>query len=117
MNSIIRTAITAATVAILAAGFAIPAGATDSDVRKITVKFGDLDVSTSEGAATLYARIRQAAHQVCTQADPLWNTRSCVDKAIAEAVTKVNQPALFAVYNGHNKPSLPKSNQLLSQSR
>ncbi|MBV8784088.1 MAG: UrcA family protein [Gammaproteobacteria bacterium] len=115
MNSIIRTAIAAALVVTLAAGFAHPAGA--EEVAKITVKFGDLNVSSPDGAATLYTRIRQAAQTVCHQADPLWNTRSCIDKAIADAVTKVNQPALFTVYNGHYKPSLPKSDQLLTQAR
>lgn len=116
--NIIRHLITASIVATLAAGFAVPAGATDdSGVRKITVKFGDLDVSTSQGAAALYSRIRAAALKVCSQPDPIWNSRTCVDKAIADAVTKVNQPALLAVFNDHYKSSFPKPAQLLSQAR
>jgi UrcA family protein len=73
------------------------------DLREVTVKFGDLDVSRPEGATRLYRRIRAAAKEVCspdgyglvaaTQAD------SCVDKSIAEAVAKVNQPMLSAVLN------------------
>jgi UrcA family protein len=118
MKTIIRHVITATIVATLTAGFAAPASSTEeAGVRKIIVKFGDLNVTTPEGASALYARIRTAAAQVCRQPDPLWNTRSCVDKAIADAVTKVNQPALFAAYNSHYKPSLPKSTQLLSQAR
>ena len=118
MNTIIRHVITASIVATLTAGFAVPASAAeDSGVRKIIVKFGDLDVSTAEGGAALYARIRSAALRVCAQPDPIWNAKSCVDKAIADAVTKINRPALFAVYNNHHKPSLPRSTQLLSQTR
>ena len=117
MNAIIRHVITASIVATLSTGFAIAASASDdSGLRKITVKFGDLDVSSSQGAATLYSRIRSAALKVCSQPDPIWNSRSCVDKAVAEAVTKVNRPALFAVYNEHYKTSI-KPNQLLSQAR
>jgi len=116
MKTIIRHVITASIVATLTAGFA-PAASAGEEPRSITVKFGDLNIATAEGAAALYTRIRTAARLVCSQPDPLWNTRSCVDKAIADAVTKVNQPALFAVYNSQNKPSLPKSAQLLSQAR
>jgi UrcA family protein len=117
MNSIIRHLITATLVATLGIAFAASAGASDeSGLRKITVKFGDLDVSTSQGAASLYTRIRAAAIKVCSQPDPIWNSRSCVDKAVTEAVSKVNRPALFAVYNDHYKTSL-KPSQLLSQAR
>ena len=113
MNTIIRSVMTASLVAALAAGFTLPAGARDNVVSTI-VKFGDLDLSTAEGGAALYARIRKAAQQVCWEADPFGSTRRCVDKAITDAVTKVNRPALFAVYNDHYKQSLPKS-PLLSQ--
>ena len=109
MNTIIRYAVTASIVATLTIGFAIPASATgDSDVRKATVKFGDLDLSTRDGAAALYARIRLAAREVCAQSGDLWGrSDSCIHKAIADAVTKVNQATLFVVYNEHYKPSLP----------
>lgn len=120
MNTIIRHVITAAIASVLASGFAIPAGAAeDSSVRKITVKFADLNVSTPEGAAALYARIRTAALSVCgQQLDQMWTraaTNGCVHKAIADAVTKVNEPALIAVYNENYKPGLPT--RLLSQTR
>jgi hypothetical protein len=32
---------------------------------------------------------------------------ACVHKAIADAVAKVDQPALFAVYNAHNGQPTP----------
>jgi UrcA family protein len=118
MNTFIRHVITASIIATITAGLTVAASASEEPgVRSITVKFADLNVSTADGAAALYSRIRTAALEVCRQPDPLWNTRSCVDKSIADAVTKVNHPALFAVYNSHNKLSLPKSAQLLSQAR
>jgi hypothetical protein len=65
----------------------------------------------------LYARINAAAESACSF---YWFTSDadqnrCVHDAIANAVMKVNQPALFAVYNAKNKTSLPTT--LLSQGR
>lgn len=116
--NIIRHVMTAAIVGTLVSGFAIPAGA--ADARSITVKFGDLNVSSPEGAAALYARIRSAAKTVCSpaesSADPFRTEFSaCVHKAIADAVTKVNRMELYTVYNQHNTPALPTG--LLSQQR
>ena len=108
-------------VATLVSGFTLPAGAADAtDVRSITVKFGDLNVSSPEGAAALYARIRSAATSVCSPTESTeypfkTNFNACVHKAIAEAVTRVNRMELYTVYNQHNKPGLPTG--LLSQQR
>ncbi|MGD0504678.1 MAG: UrcA family protein [Steroidobacteraceae bacterium] len=81
------------------------------DPPQTTVKYADLNVSKSEGAAALYARIQRAARQVCPPLD-LRNLSSeahavCVHKAIADAVAKVDQPALFAVYSAHNGQPTP----------
>jgi len=81
------------------------------------VKFADLNISKPSGALVLYDRIRAAAQDVCayywfkTDADEAL----CVHDAIANAVTKVNQPALSAVYNAKYKTSVPST--LVSQSR
>ena len=71
-----------------------------------TVKYADLTISNPDGAAALYARIQRAAGQVCLPFDgrDLGSKRrmsSCVHKAIADAVAKVDQPALFDAYNAH----------------
>ena len=72
-----------------------------------TVRYADLNVSKPEGAATLYARIQHAARQVCLPLDggdvsSKARMGACVHKAIADAVAKVGQPALFDAYNAHN---------------
>jgi UrcA family protein len=105
---------------ILTLSFGIASFADDgNDVRKVTVKFADLNVSTPEGAATLYSRIRTAAKTVCAPTGyelfPSSGVNDCIQKAIAGAVTKVNQTSLYAVYNEHYRKPLPKT--LLSQSR
>lgn len=123
MNSlnIIRNVLSAAIVGTLVSGYALSAGAADTtEVRSITVKFGDLNTSSPEGAAALYGRIRAAANTVCSPNESIGSPfrtafETCVHKAIADAVTKVNRMELYAVYNQHNRPALPPT--LLSQQR
>jgi UrcA family protein len=112
-----RHLIAAAIIGALALGSAGVRAGDSPETRSITVKFGDLNLSTPQGAAALYNRIRAAARTVCS-ADSYpfaMGNRPCVHKAIADAVTKVNRMELYTVYNEHNKPPLPAA--LLSQSR
>ena len=91
---------------------AVSIAADNSDVPQGVVKFGDLNLSNPQGAATLYSRIAAAAERVCGSSDyrefgSMTGTKSCVHKAIKDAVTKVDRPALYAVYNPKNKASQP----------
>lgn len=91
--------------------------AADPSSVSINVKFADLTISSPSGAVVLYERIRAAAQGACsyywfkTDADEA----RCVHDAIANAVTKVNHPALSAVYNTKYKILVPST--LVSQSR
>jgi UrcA family protein len=81
-----------------------PALADPEGVRSMKVGYGDLDLNTAAGAATLYGRIRGAARQLCgyegsTFTDKaIWN--SCFKQAVGDAVAKVNSPQLTALYLG-----------------
>ena len=86
--------------------------ADDSDAHRAVVKFGDLNLSNPQGAAALYHRIWSAAVTVCRpQIDEslasMSRVRSCVHKAIADAVIKVDRAELFAVYNSKNHELRP----------
>jgi UrcA family protein len=109
----LRGLIASAILGALASGLAGVSAAADSDTRSMTVSYGDLNLSDPQGAATLYRRIAQAAHAVCDSSDESpWSkaaVRKCVSKAIADAVTKVGQPQLIAVYNAKNRQPLPFS--------
>jgi UrcA family protein len=101
----------------LASSFsAVSAADAGTESVSLTVKFADLNLSKPPGAAVLYARINAAANSVCSfywfKSDVAQDR--CVHDAIASAVIKVNQPALFAVYNAKNKTSLPTA--LVAQS-
>jgi UrcA family protein len=85
-----------------------------SGAPQAIVKFGDLNVSNSLGAATLYSRITVAAGKVCRSFEvdsrdlaSMERLGTCINKSIAEAVFKVRQPALFAIYDAKNHKPLP----------
>jgi UrcA family protein len=84
--------------ALLFSGFAQA-----EDVRKVEVAYGDLDLARSEHANALYWRIQRAARDVCEStvtpaSRALLIERKCVGKAVDEAVQRVDNPNLTAVY-------------------
>jgi UrcA family protein len=101
----------------LASSFSAVSAADDPNPVSITVNYADLHVASPSGALVLYERIRAAAQAACsyywfkTDADEA----RCVHNTIANAVAKVNQPALSAVFNAKYKTSAPSP--LVSQSR
>ena len=116
LPSLIATAIFSALASSVAT---VCTAADSSDPPSTVVKYGDLNISTAQDAAALYVRIRWAAEGVCPQFDGRdlgfkMYKDACVNKAITDAVTKVNEPALSAVYNAKHQTQRPT---LLSQSR
>jgi UrcA family protein len=118
MNSMItssplRSLVTTAIFGVLALSFATLSSASDSsDAPEAAVQYSDLTVSTSGGATALYGRIRAAAEGLCSplshgDLSSKMHRDACVSQSIAAAVSKVNQGALFAVYNAKNARPLP----------
>ena len=73
-----------------------PAASTTNQTVTYPVRYGDLDVSTPQGAKTLYLRIRYAAETLCESA-ATWGKKegeACVQKAVNDAVARVNAPKL-----------------------
>jgi UrcA family protein len=99
-----RTLVAGAVLSALAFSFATVSRANDEAAPpQVTVKFADLDVSTSTGAAALYGRIKHAAVEVCSRMYPIelaykWNEKACLQKVIGDTVIKVDRPALSAVF-------------------
>jgi UrcA family protein len=108
-----RTLVAGAILSALAFSFATVSRADDDTTPpQVTVKFGDLDVSTSQGAAALYRRIQVAAVSVCSrmyvdEQSSKWHASACLQKVIGDAVTKVNRPALSAVFASKFSVSAP----------
>jgi UrcA family protein len=83
------------------------------------VKYSDLNVSSTQGAATLYGRIRSAAASECApvshgdEASKL-RMQACIYQTVQEAVSRANLPALSAVYaakTGGKAPMLVAAQQ------
>jgi UrcA family protein len=115
-TSRLRSLIATGIFGLLGLGICVAAAA-DPSAESRTVKFADLDISNPSGAHVLYRRIRAAAQVVCSYYFFATDTDKarCVRDATADAVTKINQPALSAVYQANNKTSTPSA--LVSQTR
>jgi UrcA family protein len=113
----VRRLIATAICGALASSVGTASAADRSEPASKIVKFAELNISKPAGAAVLYDRIRAAAQGVCSyylfKSDAA--EKGCMDDTIANAVVKVNQPALFAIYNAKHKTPLPTA--LVSQSR
>jgi UrcA family protein len=98
----------AAVAAVCLASVAVVAHADEAanGVPARTVHYSDLDINTPAGAAVLYARIRNAAQQVCGDVDSRQlavaaAAKACVNRAVYSSVRSVNSPKLTSVYNSH----------------
>jgi UrcA family protein len=117
MNTItstpLRTLVAGAMLSALAFSFATVSSAGEPTTPpQSIVKFGDLDVSTSQGASALYGRIHSAAVDVCSRMYVIdlayrLHKDACLQKVIADAVNKVNQPSLSAVFASKYSVSAP----------
>ena len=89
----------------------LTASAGDTIVTKSqVVHFSDLNLSSDAGIRTLYQRIRGAAQRVCGDADRSLrleqpNYQTCVRKAVDDAVSQVNKPALTAMHRSGSSNS------------
>ena len=88
----------------------VSAAADDTAAPQAVVTYGDLDLSNPQSAHELYSRITAAATKACTSYPVDGRSlavyarlRTCTHHAVADAVIKINQPALFAVYNSKNR--------------
>jgi UrcA family protein len=91
--------------------------AADGTMPEAVVTYSDLDLSNPQNARELYSRITAAANKVCLSypvdgrslAVHAW-LRECAHHAVADAVIRIDQPALFAIYNSKNR--LPVTNEV-----
>jgi len=84
--------------------------AADGTMPEAVVTYSDLDLSNPRDARELYGRITAAANKVCLSYPVdgrslvvhAW-LRECAHHAVADAVIRIDQPALFAIYNSKNR--------------
>ena len=93
---------------LLAGSFAVAPVVSAQEAPNIVVKYSDLDLSTSEGARTLYKRITAAARMVCPYQDSRELAlqavgRSCREASIERAVRSIHNGELAAIRDEHAK--------------
>jgi UrcA family protein len=80
-----------------------PASDMANTQHSVTVNYRDLNLSTLDGATTLYRRITGAARLACGEQGrsllEQGDWKSCVQGAIAGAVATVNNPLLRTVHS------------------
>jgi UrcA family protein len=112
-SAAVHTLVAGAILSALTLGFTSVSSAVEViPPPQVIVKFADLDVSTSPGAVALYGRIHGAADDVCsrmyTSTEAYRRHKdACLRKVIADAVTRVNKPALSAVFASKYGVSAP----------
>jgi UrcA family protein len=77
-------------------------------VNKYVVRFSDLDLSKSDGAAILYTRLSYAAAIVCNSLRSrdlgiAAKYRACVAQAIANAVASVDRPLVSQYHESRTR--------------
>jgi len=113
----LTTAVSLAAVAALITANVLTSSIVRADeaVPSKVVSFGDLNLHSEQGAATLYQRVQVAARGVCPsdasgrQLEQRAARQSCIDDAVARAVRQINNDSLNAYYSartGHVVASL-----------
>jgi UrcA family protein len=92
-----------AALAATSISFAAPLS---DDAPSVTVRYDDLNLSTSAGVDALYRRISNAARQVCPDArsrdlSVVVASERCQAHAVAQAVREVNNTHLALVHAAH----------------
>jgi UrcA family protein len=106
MNNKITLAMLMCGIGAVAAAGAASAATPDLDVPAIAVKYDPAALDTYSGARQLYARLENAAVEVCPNYNPHWvspQVQACRDHAIESAVAKVHNPRLAAIYQTATK--------------
>ena len=90
---------------VLAAGaqIAVAAEPTEASARHVKVVFSDLNLTSIDGATTLYRRLQSAAESVCAEhgtrdVKSIFRVKSCESAAMSAAVADINQPTLTSYY-------------------
>ena len=108
-SAVIAAAYVAFAVAPLVALADPPAAGTPRNLES-KVSLSDLDLSTPEGVRAAHKRLSRKAEYLCRQlwddvsASYRWSYAACVKKTLADAVERLNVPALSAANQPRTAP-------------
>lgn len=90
----LRAALCGLLAAVAGGALAVPQLAQAQAIIQVVVPYGDLDLTSSNGLATLERRVHGAARTVCREAGTLStvsNPRRCVREAVREARPQIDE--------------------------
>jgi len=92
-----------ATLAAIAPIYSHAADATVTVTRQVS--YAGIDINTSDGAHTIYVRLKHAANSLCIAPNeefrsPSWKYRECIQEAVAKAVLEAKSPLLTQMFVG-----------------
>ena len=102
-----RIACVAVSLGLIGVGPAFADESGNVETQTVQVFYPDLDLSKTKDTKILFIRLKNAAQDVCgdTFDAPFLDERdrveACQQSAIANAVVKINQPLLTALYDRH----------------
>ncbi len=107
---LVKVILVAATVSLGAQAAVAAEVRVGEDRLTQTVVYGDLDLRRDEGVTALYTRLNRASKAVCAplrgrSAGEKAEHRACVNQALANAVSDVNQPLLTQYYRSRGEKS------------
>jgi UrcA family protein len=97
----------AAFLAVVTSPIVATHAASQDSPRSETVRYGDLDPDSAQGAVALFRRLHNAAADVCSEPsearayDAVPRYVRCVDHAMSDAVSAVDRPAVTAYAQAH----------------
>ena len=109
-KAVFTTACIALTAVAPLAAFADPPTAAPPRTLESKVSVSDLDLSMSEGVRAAHKRLRQKAEYLCRQlGDSVrttyrWTHAACVQATLADAIERLNVPALVATDRPQAQP-------------
>ena len=111
-NGLVALVATIATGAGLLCGPA-QAGSADREIPTVRVQYGDLDLTADAGVRALYQRLQVAAKQACRSFEGReivrsTDHRSCYNRALSAAVTKVNLEMLSVLHRNVSPSARPR---------
>ena len=100
-----RNTLTAAVVFSVLSGFSAlgTANIPELSIDSVRVSYADLNLSVTEDAETLYARLRRTAENVCQETrrkslNEMIDERECTERALDKAVQEVAHVQLTAIH-------------------
>ena len=91
------------------------AAAGSPDGHSVVVRYGDLNLNSQAGVASLHKRIRNAAESVCSELNNHVLVlrdmyKQCVSEAVSSGVTQVANPNLSNFHRSKGKSAVLASN-------